>query len=82
MKLQTFWNKESYHLRRILPLEKCQYVILDKVLYQIDNLRKNQLRLCVPVCMRSELMKEAHSGRFAGDFSPKVVHSMLAQRYW
>ena len=65
-----------------MPLEKCQYVVLDKVLYRIDNLRKNRLRLCVPVCMRSELMKEAHSGRFAGHFSPKRVYSMLAQRYW
>ena len=62
--------------------EKCQYVVLDKVLYRIDNLRKNRLWLCVPVCMRSELMKEAHSGRFAGYFSPKGVYSMLAQRYW
>ena len=27
-------------------------------------------------------MKETHSGRFAGHFSPKGVYSMLAQRYW
>ena len=26
-----------------LTLEKCQYVVLDKVLYRIDNLRKNRL---------------------------------------
>ena len=67
---------------RRLTVEKCQYVVLNKVLYQIDNLRKNQLWLCVPVCMRSELMKEAHSWRFAGHFSPKGVYSMLAHRYW
>ena len=30
-----------------LTLEKCHYVILDKVLYRIDNLRKNRLHLCV-----------------------------------
>ena len=57
-------------------------MVLDKVLYRIDDLRKNRLRLCVPVCMRRELMKEAHGGRFAGHFSPKGVYSMLAQRYW
>ena len=45
------------NIARHLTFEKCQYVILDKVLYRIDDLRKNRLRLCVPVCMRSELMK-------------------------
>ena len=45
-------------MARRLTLEKCRYVILDKVLYRIDDLRKNGLRLCVPVCMRQELMKE------------------------
>ena len=69
------------NIARHLTLEKCQFVVLDKVLYRIDNLRKNQLWLCVPVCMRIELMKEAHSGRFAGHFLPKGVYSMLAQRY-
>ena len=38
--------------------------------------------LCVPVCMRSELIKEAHDGRFAGQFLTKGAYSMLAQRYW
>ena len=69
-------------ITRQLILEKCRYVVLDKVLYRIDDLRKNRLRLCVPVCMRQELMKEAHGGRFAGHFSPERVYSMLAQRYW
>ena len=71
----------------ILPPEEniaqlLRNVILDKVLYRIDNLRKNRLRLCVPVCMKSELMKGAHGGRFAGHFLPKGVYSMLTQRYW
>ena len=66
-------------IARQLTLEKCQYVVLDKVLYWIDDLRKNRWRLCVPMCIRQELMQEAHSGRFTGHFSPKGV---LAQRYW
>ena len=69
-------------MARRLTSEKCRYVVLDKVLYRIDDLRKNRLRLCVPMCMRQELMKEAHGGRFAGHFSSKGVYSMLAQRYW
>ena len=60
-------------MARQLTLKKCQYVVLDKVLYWIDDLRKNRLRLYVPVCMRQELMKETHGGRFAGHFSPKEV---------
>ena len=39
-------------MARQLTLEKCRYVILDKVLYQIADLRKNRLCLCVPVCTR------------------------------
>ena len=35
------------NIGRCLTREKCLYVILDRVLYQIDNLRKNRLRLCV-----------------------------------
>ena len=69
-------------MARQLTLEKCRYVVLDKVLYWIDDLRKNTLHLCVPMCMRQELMKEAHGGKFATHFSPKGVYSMLAQRYW
>ena len=35
------------NMARQLTLEKCQYVVLNEVLYRIDDLRKNRLRLCV-----------------------------------
>jgi len=70
------------NLAKQLTLEKCLFVIVDKVLYRIDNLRKDRLRLCVPKCMREKLIREAHGGKFAGHFSLKGIYSMLAQRYW
>ena len=67
---------------RKLTMEKPNFVLVDKVLYRLDNKRKDRLRLCVPQPMREELLTEAHAGKFAGHFSPKGVYETLARRYW
>ena len=59
---------------RKLTMEKPNFVLVDKVLYRLDNKRKDRLRLCVPQPMREELLTEAHAGKFAGHFSPKGVY--------
>ena len=63
-------------------MEKPNFVLVDKVLYRLDNKRKDRLRLCVPQPMHEELLTEAHAGKFAGHFSPKGVYETLARRYW
>ena len=54
-------------------IEKPNFVLVHKVLYRLDNKRKNRLRLCVPESMREKLLIEAHAVKFAGHFSPKGV---------
>ena len=65
-----------------IALEHSRFVVLDEVLYHLDDKRGDHLRLCVPKCMRARLLEESHGGRFAGHFLPKAVYSMLAKRYW
>ena len=69
-------------LARKLVVEKPDFVLVDRVLYRLDNRRKDRLRLCIPQSMREQLLTEAHAGKFAGHFSPKAVYEILARRYW
>ena len=47
-------------------------MLVDKVLYRLDNKRKDHLRLCVPQSMCEELLAEAHAGLFPG---MSVIHT-------
>ena len=67
---------------RKLTMEKPNFILVDKVLYRLNNKRKDPLRLCVPQPMREELLTEVHAGKLAGHFSPKGVYEALARRYW
>ena len=65
-----------------LTMEKSKFVLIDRVLYRLDNKRKDRLQLRVPPSMRKQLLTQDHACKFAGHFSPKGVYKTLAQRYW
>ena len=67
---------------RKLTMKKPNFILVDKVLYHLDNQRKDCLRSCVPQHMCEELLTEVHAGKLVCHFSPKHVYKTLAQRYW
>ena len=67
---------------RRLVMESDRFTIIDGVLYLIDSSRGHRLRMAAPSTTQESLLKENHSGSFAGHFSPKSVYEKLARRYW
>ena len=65
-----------------LVMESDRFTIIDGVLYLIDSSRGHRLRMATPSTIQECLLKENHSGSFAGHFSPKSVYEKLARRYW
>ena len=51
------------------------FALVDNVLYHCGNKDGNPLKLCVPKVERERLLKYAHSGTFAGHFSPRAVYN-------
>ena len=49
------------------------FPLVDNVLYHCGNKDGNPLQLCVPKVDRERLLKDMHSGTFAGHFSPRAV---------
>ena len=58
------------------------YVLVEGVLYYCGHKDGSPLRLCVPSSKREELLKDVHSGVFAGHFSSRSVYKTLLKRYW
>ena len=54
-------------------------VLIDDIL--IDP-QSSRLRIVVPIDMRTELMKEAHSGAFSGHFAAQGLFHKVAKQYW
>ena len=57
------------------------FVLVDNVLYHCSNKDGNPLRLCELKVDRERLQKDAHSGTFAGHFSPRAIRNTLSKRY-
>ena len=70
------------HTARRLVLEQDQFQLVDGVLYYISPLAPEHWRLAVPEPLRMTLMKEHHSGKFAGHFAERKVYATLSRRYW
>ena len=80
--LQEDTLPQNDKLAHRLAIKKPNFVLVDRVLYHLDNRMKYRLRLCIPSSMCEQLLMEAHAGKFAGHFSPKGVYKTLARRYW
>ena len=64
-----------------LALEKDQYDIIDVILHHESPANQGYWRN-VPKTLRQKVLKEAHSGRFAGHFAERRVYNTLKKSYW
>ena len=69
-------------LAKRLVLERECFVVLDNVLYYVDQRPEHRLRVAVPKVLQRRLMEENHSGPFGGHFAGKGLCGTLMQRYW
>ena len=58
------------------------FPLVDNVLYHCGNKDGNPLQLCVPKVDWERLLKDVHSGIFAGHFSPRAVYNIPRKQYW
>ena len=65
-----------------LALESSRFDIIDGVLYYENPDTPGSWRIAVPRQIRLTLLKEAHSGKFAGHFAERKIYSTLKKKYW
>ena len=65
-----------------IALESSQYELLDGVLYHTTPGQTGMLCVVVPNDLRTDLLAEAHSGKFSGHFAERRVYNLLRRRYW
>ena len=70
------------HTARRLVLEQDQFQLVDGILYCITPSAPDQWGLVVPESLKMTLMKEDHSGKFAGHFAERKLHATLSHHYW
>ena len=69
-------------LAEYLKVEQSNFEIIDGVLCYCHPMAPNLVRIAVPSCTQSTLLKESHSGKFAGHFDGQKVYSTLREQYW
>ena len=62
--------------KKIVLKHPC-FILIDKVLFCVDSMRENNLRIAVPASAKQKLMEEAHAGSMADHVAPS-----LSKRYW
>ena len=65
-----------------VALETSQYEMLDGILYQSSPTQPVTWCVVVPEDLRTDLLTEAHSGKFSGHFAERRVYNLLNHRYW
>ena len=65
-----------------VALESSQYEILDGILYHNTHTQPGTWCVVVPEDLRTDLLTEAHSGKFSGHFAERRVYNLLNRRYW
>ena len=65
-----------------VALESSQYEILDGILYHNTPTQPGIWCIVVPEDLRTDLLTEAHSGKFSGHFAERRVYNLLNRRYW
>ena len=71
---------EDDKLVRKVVLSKCQYVLIDKVLYHLE--KDKTLRLVPPQSNRQKLFHDVHDGVYSGHLRDAKIHGELAKHYW
>ena len=65
-----------------LALEKSSFKVIDRVLYHKNPSVPGVWRIVVPKALRETLLKESHSGKFAGHFAERKLYATLRTKYW
>ena len=65
-----------------LVMERSRFDIVDGVLYYENPDVEGRWRIAVPMCWRKTLIKEAHGGRFGGNFAECRIYEQLRRYYW
>ena len=65
-----------------LALEKSRFEVIDGVLYHENPDVPGVWRIAVPRALREILLKESHSGKFAGHFAERKLYATLRTKYW
>ena len=65
---------------KALVLRADKFVTVDGILYFLDS--KNNQRAVVPKRLREDLIKQFHSGPFAGHFAGPRIYGALAPMFW
>ena len=65
-----------------LALEKSSFEVIDGVLYHENPSVPGVWRIVVPKALRETLLKESHSGKFAGHFAERKLYATLRTKYW
>ena len=72
---------DNRHAER-LALEKSSFEVIDGVLYHKNPSVPGVQRIAVTKALREILLKESHSGKFAGHFAERKLYTMLRTKYW
>ena len=70
------------HQAQYLKAEHSNFEIIDGVLCYHHPSAPDIVRIVVPSCLRSILLKESHNGKFAGHFAEQKIYATLRGRYW
>ena len=73
--------KEEKEARKTAAIAT-KFVILDKVLYFIDQKKPGRRRTAVPKHLQGKLLQEYHGGRMAGHFSGNRLYATLCYNWW
>ena len=73
--------KEEKEARKTAAIAT-KFVILDKVLYFIDQKKTGRRRTAVPKHLQGKLLQEYHGGRMAGHFLGNQLYATLCYNWW
>ena len=65
-----------------LALDVSSFEVIDRILYHENRSVPGVWQIVVPKALRETLLKESHSGKFAGHFSERKLYMTLRTKYW
>ena len=82
MYLQDGTLPEDSNRARRLAAQESVFVLLDGILYYVDQHHGNRRRVAVPTHLREQLLKESHRGVYSGHFSGNRLYNTLLRHWW
>ena len=67
---------------RNIALQSSQFVIVDDVLYFVDNKKDGRRRVVIPKQLRSQILEETHRSHLGAHFSGPKLFNALSRHWW